>query len=71
MEHSEIDHEGAGRIEALRRELRGLPLPPAAMPLEYARVWRERMLRHRAIADIMLRHRSPGGRTAPKEGARP
>lgn len=45
------------RIDALRRELRGLELPPIAMPLEYARVWRERMARHRAIADLMRRTR--------------
>lgn len=46
-------YETAARIEALRRGLRELPLPPAAMPLEYARVWRERMRLHREIAGLI------------------
>lgn len=46
-------HGTAIRIEALRRGLRELPLPPAAAPREYGRVWRERMRLHRAIAGLI------------------
>lgn len=50
----QTDETGAAlRIEALRRGLRELPLPPAAAPREYGRVWRERMRLHRAIAGLI------------------
>lgn len=54
-------YDTPARIEALRRGLRGLPLPPAAMPPEYARVWRERMRLHREIAGLMAPAPAPAG----------
>lgn len=63
-------YDTAARIEALRRGLRELPLPPAAMPQEYARVWRERMRLHRAIAGLIAPAPAAEGEAQEKREAR-
>lgn len=60
-------HDTAIRIEALRRGLRALPLPPAAAPREYGRVWRERMRLHRAIAGLIAPAPAPAAEAEARE----